>query len=113
LKPPKRIKVGPVSYELSSSRAEINEASVSEKVSLIGYADHSLLKIILHPDMAAGRKREVLLHETLHCLTTLAGINAELDEDDEEKFVNRLAPVLLDLLRRNPRLVGYLTDQSD
>lgn len=62
-----------------------------------------------HPTSPPAAVAETLLHEILHCVTESAGINAELGEAEEEKLVRRVAPLLLDVLRRNPDLVAYLT----
>lgn len=48
---------------------------------------------------------EVVLHELLHA--TLAGL--VLDDDLEEQVVQAQAGPLLEMLRRNPPLVRYLT----
>lgn len=57
-------------------------------------------------------KRETLLHETLHAATFFTGMSEELSKRAEERLVNRLAPVLLMILRDNPSLVRYLTDDE-
>jgi hypothetical protein len=35
------------------------------------------------------------------------------DRNEEERIVGALTPLLLDALRRNPSLVGYLTERDD
>lgn len=105
---PTRIRVGPHTYKITATQAAIDAASRAEQSDLYGYTHHGRLTISLAPDILATKQQEVLLHETLHCITEQAGITAELGPKDEERIVDRLAPLLLDTLRSNPTLVDYL-----
>ncbi len=72
---------------------------------LDGEIHYGNLTITLRPERAAGRQRETMLHEAMH----LAAFVAELKIDDEEEtFITRTSPILLEILRRNPRLVAFL-----
>jgi hypothetical protein len=51
-----------------------------------------------------------LVHEVLHTIFTFAGLDAELGEKKTERHVRRLAPIVLDVLRRNPDMLSYLVD---
>lgn len=63
-------------------------------------------QIALREDLDIDFLRETLLHEILHACALVAGVD---DSDpDEERIVRALAPTLLDVLQRNPRLVRYL-----
>lgn len=53
------------------------------------------------------RQRAILLHELLH------GIDEQIVIGLSEKQVLKLAPALLELLRRNPLLVGWLMEEPD
>jgi hypothetical protein len=52
-------------------------------------------------------KRHVLLHEVLHAIDNVAGTEAG------EAVVRAWAPILLDLLRRNPEVVEFLVRAAD
>lgn len=52
---------------------------------------------------------ETLLHELLHCCWQRTGLRAFDPDGNEEVIVTALAPQLLDLLRRSPDVVAYLT----
>jgi len=51
-----------------------------------------------------------VLHEVLHAAIFEAGLPNDIleDFDDHEQIVNRLTPILLDILIRNPRLTAFL-----
>lgn len=106
---PTKLKVGPFTYLVTSSQAAIDAACRTEGADLFGHTDFATLRIAIAPDTHPARQQETLLHEVLHTLTRQAGIVNELSATDEERLVTRLAPILLDTLRRNPTLVAYLT----
>lgn len=110
LKPkvPSKIQVGPFVYGV-----RCDEISKSILGNDHGDTDSSLLEIRLNSDSADLVKREVLLHETLHAITAVAGLDHELTEEVEEKFVRRIAPILFDVLLRNPKLVDYLLGSAE
>lgn len=58
--------------------------------------------LIVHPNLPDDQCADTMLHEVLHACATVAGIK------DQEDFVNRMSPVLLDTFRRNPQLVKVL-----
>lgn len=105
---PSKVQVGPFTYTVSSNEAEMAAAVREDRKEMFGRTDHVALHIILEPSQSEARMRDTVLHEVLHTLTTLTGLDIELGQD-EEGAVNRLAPALLDVLRRNPALVDYLT----
>lgn len=105
---PKRIHIGSLTYRVTTDKASVDAACREEGTDLYGRTHHGRLTIALDPTTTDPKQREVLLHEALHCLTEKAGITAELGAQQEEKLVDRIAPLLLDLLRTNPALVDYL-----
>lgn len=105
---PTRIKVGPHTYRVTASQAALDAAVRKEQADLFGYTDFGRQTITIAPDITQPKQQEVLLHEALHCITDLVGITAELGASDDEKYVNRIAPAILDMLRRNPAFVDYL-----
>lgn len=109
MKPPKTITAGPYEYVVLVDTAAMNARSVASEIGLRGETDHHTLTITLDAELSPVKLAETLLHEALHTLTTMVGIVDDLGPKEEERFVARLAPVLLDLLRRNPTLVAFLT----
>lgn len=67
--------------------------------------------VTLDPDVGRDVAAEVLLHELLHAMFWVTDLDSLLDEH-EETTAARLAFVLLDVLRSNPKLVDYLLDLS-
>lgn len=67
--------------------------------------------IILSPSQDYQSLRETFVHELLHAAVYDAdgGNETFLDTETEEKVCRLLAGRLVDLIRRNPRLVTYLT----
>lgn len=109
MKLPKEFRVGTRVYDITSTRAGIDAASVGMRNELYGMTNNDQMTVVIDPRSNIARKRETLLHEVLHTCTDIVGIDKEMTDETEEKVVNRLAPVLLAVLRDNPRLVAYLT----
>ena len=100
---PKKIQIGPFVYSV-----KCDDAAKTVLNSDHGETDGARLEIRINPDSADLVQREVLLHESLHAIAAVAGLDHELGEELEEKIVRRIAPVLFDVLLRNPKLVDYL-----
>ena len=99
----KTIQVGPYKYRI------VANDRVLALDSLAGRCDPNRLEIHLDRNTAPGVQRETLLHELIHAVMDLAGLSQELADEAEEMYVRRISPVLLDVLRRNPKLVQFLT----
>ena len=108
--PPDQVQVGPHRYTIQFDDTALNIESVREGEDLVGHCDRRALRILVRTGMAHDQEADTLLHETLHALCEVIGFDSELGEMEEETFVRRLTPILLDTLRRNPALVAYLTD---
>jgi Zn-dependent peptidase ImmA (M78 family) len=101
---PKVVFVGPKTYAIEVSA----EQTAKQDAEAVCFAKHE--QIYLAPDLAPGTERVAVLHELVHACFDDAAVGGVLDkEDDEEKVCLALAPRLLDVLRRNPKLVTYLT----
>ena len=103
MKPPSKVVVGATRFAIELT------------ADLEGYGDTTIAKsrIRVQKGMDVHAERDTVMHEVLHALLENVGLAYEMREDDyEEKVVRRLAPALLDLLRRNPRLVQYLTSPA-
>lgn len=109
---PKRVRIGPFTYAILTDVAVIDRSSVENGDVRDGEFDHDKARILVRKGLAKDTTAEILLHETLHALTQFTGLDQELEvleRGTEEKVVRRLAPALLDAIRRNPQLVRFLT----
>ena len=100
---PKKVQIGPFVFTV-----RLDQFSKTVLTDSHGELDVDLLEIRLHPDRAELIIKETLLHEIIHGVCAVGGLDHELGADQEEKIVRRLAPILLDVLRRNPGMVEYL-----
>lgn len=100
---PQRVQIGPFLFAIEMGETERTLLTDSH-----GETDLDKLIIRLHPDRADMISRETLLHEILHAVASVAGLDHELGAELEEKVVRRLAPILLDAFLRNSGLVKYL-----
>lgn len=96
--PPRRIVVGPYEY-----RVLVDEDRIPGE--LFGLCDKGKHVISIHPDQSPARLRSTLMHELLHALCDLTGVD---DDKAEERIVTVTAPALLSLLRDNPKLLDWL-----
>lgn len=98
---PTRVKVGPFTWRISqddpADAETMGETALRELVIRI---DGSLCEDVW---------RETLLHELLHACHLVCGLGAETNTN-AETVVTMTSPVLLDLLRSNPRVRAYLLE---
>jgi len=104
VRPPKKIRVGHMTLAVDYNDDEC-DALGSDGHTLIGAR-----RIALRSYMSPDREREVMLHESLHTVVELTGM--PFKDEDEERLVSALTGPLLDLLRRNPKLVAFLTRED-
>lgn len=110
---PDIITVGAARYAVIVDDAAITKAALEMGCvggKLCGHHNQAELKITLHPNQPPDGARDSLLHELIHALAAQTDVNRDWG-DLEEGFVSRLTPALLDVLRRNPRLVQFLTGE--
>jgi hypothetical protein len=114
MKAPKKVKVGVHTYKVVIDRAAIDACSVAGGVesARLGDCNHENLTITLEPHMASSMLKETLLHEVLHACFGVIGAIEDVDDKTEEKLVLRLSPVLMGLLRENPKLIEYILDDK-
>lgn len=62
--------------------------------------------------MAATTERETVLHELLHAVWNQTALAKKMTPDEQEEAIWQLAPLVLALLRDNPRLVTYLIEKE-
>lgn len=100
MKPPAQIHVGPATYRVK----------VRKHMELLGERENEQTEILIQADQSLGCMRDTLLHECLHAVVFCSGHGYQLEHDEEERLVRRLAPWLLGLVRDNPKLVRFLTE---
>jgi hypothetical protein len=111
---PNAVKVGPFTYEiewLDNGQWLTNGHSDD----FGGLSDHEPMVIRMRATDARSEDslRETLLHEVLHCVGAVIGINhftpvADDENNAEEKIVTMTSPTLLGVLRDNPGVLAYL-----
>ena len=97
---PRTIKVGPHTYTVVRKTAE-------EMPDSLGSCEFDDLQIWIRKRLRTSKAKEILLHEVLHACTHPT-MNCSGDHSDED-FVAAVAPVLLEVMLENPKLVEYLT----
>jgi hypothetical protein len=107
---PDQVLVGPYRYTVVLSQPAVDAASREASAHLCGSADHLAQKISLSPKLGPDARAEVLLHECIHAIFEQTKLDAGLKFDVAERLVEVLGYSVLDLLRRNPKLVAFLTD---
>lgn len=96
---PKTIKVGAHTYSvLRKPKSVLTEE--------LGACDFDGLQILIRKQLRKSVAKETLLHELLHTCT-YPSLNDKTTTDED--FVTAVAPVLLQVIQDNPRLVAYLT----
>lgn len=107
MKAPKTVKLGPYNIEVRYDRQAMAAASTT------GAYLADLSTVLLGDNNSADVERDSLLHELLHAIWKQSGLHLEYPDDETdskgEAMIQLLAPRLLELLRRNPTLVRYLT----
>ena len=94
---PKTVRVGPHTYSV------VRKAASGE----LGSCDCNLLQICVRAKLRKSKARETLVHELLHACTHPSFLGNEKLTDED--FVTAVAPVLLQVLQDNPKLLEYLT----
>lgn len=109
-RPPTQVQVGPYRYRVVVSEAAINKACVDAQDGRYGQHDPQSLTITLDPKMGGDMMASVLLHELEHACLFQVGAEEDLDKAQLERICNATGTMFLDILRRNPELVHYLTE---
>lgn len=105
---PKTITVGPYRYRVVADADALARGAIEDGTGrLAGRHDPARQVIAIDPDLGPDAEAETLTHELLHA--ALEQVPNELTNEQEERLVLGLGFVLLDVLRRNPALVAYLT----
>lgn len=105
---PKTIDVGPYRYRVVVDGDAIARVSVADGApALAGHHDPAAQVITIDPALGPDAMAETLLHEVLHA--SLEQVPNDLTTAEEEGLVLGLGFVVLDVLRKNPALVTFLT----
>lgn len=106
-KPPESIDLGPytipVRFDFEAMKASGNNGAYMQDLSTI----------LLQENNSEDIERDSLMHECFHAIWSQTFLDMKYDDDDHqsagEEIILELAPRILELLRRNPDLVKYLT----
>jgi hypothetical protein len=110
---PKRIEVGPYIVKVVNDDDAMKIArSDWEQPDAIGLYESMGQTIFVHPEVSPEVEREVLLHEVLHAIFYATSLHNTYNSEQEEQIVSAYSVILLDTLKRNPKLVRYILDDS-
>lgn len=105
---PAEVQIGPFTYDISTDPADLDAISDEPVYAAI---NPSSLLIALEATQDIGQLRDSLLHEILHGVTFVAGLDQDIAPEMLEEIIYRVSPVLLDTLRRNPEVLGFLVSE--
>lgn len=91
------IKVGHLIYEVSYDHV----------ADAWGATFHETSQIRISPQLSPEESKGTLLHEVIHACCNFAGIQ-DKEKLDEETWISRVSPILLTVLRENPKLLETL-----
>jgi hypothetical protein len=110
---PQTVQVGPYRYRLEVDGAAIAQARSEERDDRVGHHDAKASRLVVDPDQSADCVADTVLHELLHAIWFMAGLQQGRAAPYEESVVATLSPALLDTLRRNPELVAFLAAATE
>jgi hypothetical protein len=95
-------------YHIKDLSLDASHGEHSATLDVLGICDSDEQVIFIEQAQGKDKTAETFLHENLHAIIAMAGLREEL-ADNEEVIVKRLAPIMLDWLRRNPNVYTFLT----
>ena len=108
---PRTVKIGPHTYRVKIDGAAVDRLAKEHGRPLDAYTDFQDHTIVMQRKQSD--RRRTLLHETLHALLDLSGIDLRLGSKkppDDEEIIQSLDGMLLAVLRDNPTLLAFLTE---
>lgn len=101
----------PRSVKIGAHRFAIND-KLNEDGPL-GRTKHTEQVIEIRPAQGASSLRDTLLHEVLHAVCDVAGLEylMGIETSDEERLIRLLTPWVLGVIRDNPKLLAYLLEK--
>lgn len=105
---PASVAVGPYVYSIQVVY-EIEHEDGPDRM-MLGDTSKRLQRIRIADWTSQGpdQQRDTVWHETMHAIFEFMQLHHDFDES-EERIISALATGTLDVLRRNPELVQYLT----
>ncbi len=106
---PTTVVVGPHVYEIVFSDEEINRIGNDSRVEfLMGHHSARQSKIYIRDTgLSVTQERDTLLHEILHAVWSMVGLD-EMSDLSEEQIINAIAPSLLAALTGSPEVTLWL-----
>lgn len=102
---PNKIKVGPFSFKVN----HIDGLRNVDDVRLHGRHD-SVFKIIdIEKKQCEQMKKETLIHECLHAMIDVAGLDFK---GLEEAYVTAMSPIIFGWIQDNPKTVKWIMDDK-
>ena len=111
---PEYVDIGPHRFSVSYAQADMDRIRVEHESSCVGRMLRDLTRIVIDPAMSVSQQRGTLIHELLHAIVSNHGgwFSTKAEPMSEERAILLLEGGLLDLLRRNPRLIAWLTSEA-
>lgn len=105
MKCPSKIKIGPRTYDIKY----VEDLRSEDDKQIHGQCHPDELTISLHTGQKKNTEQDSVMHEVLHGIFNLIHLHMP---DLEENIVCRMSPVLLGVIKENPKLVRYLVSES-
>lgn len=104
-----KVKVGPFRFKFVETNLNVtgNEETFHYGVTHLNEATS-----YIHADQDPGIKKETYFHEMLHVACLATGLSERLGEEEEEKLIQTLSPILLDVLQSNPEFTSYILESE-
>jgi Zn-dependent peptidase ImmA (M78 family) len=103
----KTIKIGPFDYSVKMYDVIKFDADEGEKYVTFGTINPGTQEISLIKGMTAQNERLTLLHEVVHGIFQNIGM-----VEQDESLVSALSNNLMDVIKRNPKLIDYLQGRT-
>lgn len=112
MRPPNRVQVGPYSFTIDFDPITHNSVEIAEGEKLYGRVDFPSQTINVNPGQEKDSLADTILHEILHAVIYISGLQKRFEGNSEEELITPMATTLLDTLRRNPKLVDFLVGRE-
>ena len=112
---PEYVDIGPHRYSVSYGQGAMDRARVEhESPNSVGKTLFVPNRIIIDPEQAPSQQRSTLLHEALHAIVFSHGgwWSTKAEPMTEERAILLIEGGLLELLRRNPHVIKWLTAEA-
>lgn len=104
------LEIGPMTVIVDETPEGLMRAKADAgDASILGHFVPATATIVVDPDQTDASARVTVLHEVFHAIWWNSGMRGEFTSREEELVVTAISSGLLDVLRRNPELVAYLT----